>query len=575
MSKSNMLERLAQPRSLAAILAAIMAIMAVTSIPAEARRHRHHRHHYFHRHHYAHHFHRVRGGDDDSGEHRGFAAIVVDANSGRPLWSHAEHELRHPASVTKVMTLYLLFEQLERGRLRLDSPLMVSEHASDQAPSKLGLDAGDTISVENAIKAVVTKSANDVAVAIAENIGGDEHSFAQMMTRKAHALGMRNTHYENASGLPNSEQVTTAYDLALLGRSIQDRFPRYYRYFSTHSFAYNGGVHRNHNHLLGRVEGMDGIKTGYTRASGFNLLTNVKRDGHHIVAVVLGGKTAGHRDRVMANLIEDHIDDGATVRTARAITEDGAEANIQVASADDSDRQSAAEQRAAEKRVIQQRAEQENEQRAEREAQRRQEKRAAVSEPDEDATASVDEDEPRAQHRAASERNATPTRLAFAPPLPPASLPRADKDKARPAFVSGIQKLLEEDQKSSKKTVARKTAAVDGSTTKVAKSQIAISGATPSAVRSSAKVDLVRPKAPGWMIQIGAADDADKAHQLLSRARSQLRGFPAGAQAFTEKVQKGNTTLYRARFAGLEEHSAKSACDALKSSGFACFTTKN
>ena len=190
---------------------------------------------------------------------------------------------------------------------------MISQHAAAQAPSKLGLRPGQTISVDNAIKAVVTKSANDIACAIAENVAGDEHSFAQMMTRKAHALGMRNTNYENASGLPDPNQVTTAYDLALLGRAIQERFPRYYRYFSTPSFAYNGALHRNHNHLLGQVEGMDGIKTGYTRASGFNLLTSVRRRGHHIVAVVMGGKTAYTRDRIMAGLIEENIDGGSSV----------------------------------------------------------------------------------------------------------------------------------------------------------------------------------------------------------------------------------------------------------------------
>ena len=253
---------------------------------------------------------------------RGVAAIVVDGNSGRTLFAVNENQPRHPASVTKVMTLYLLFEQLEKGQLRLDSPLMISQHAAAQAPSKLGLRPGETIEVEHAIKAVVTKSANDIAVAIAENISGDEDSFARMMTSKAHALGMHSTHFANASGLPNSEQITTAHDLAVLGRAIQDRFPHYYRYFSTHTFAYRGAVMQNHNHLLGQVEGMDGIKTGYTAASGFNLLTSVRRGGHHIVAVVLGGATAGARDRYMASLIEDHIDDGAGVRTAAAITED-------------------------------------------------------------------------------------------------------------------------------------------------------------------------------------------------------------------------------------------------------------
>src|SRR5208282_5973081 len=161
---------------------------------------------------------------------------------------------------------------------RLDTPLAVSEHASEQAPTKLGLKPDQTIAVEDAIRGLVTKSANDAAVVIAEAIAGDEHEFAEMMTRKAHALGMSRTVYRNASGLPNDEQITTARDQALLGRAIQERFPREYRYFSTASFTYHGREMRNHNHLLGEVGGVDGIKTGYTRASGFNLVTSVHRD---------------------------------------------------------------------------------------------------------------------------------------------------------------------------------------------------------------------------------------------------------------------------------------------------------
>ncbi len=227
--------------------------------------------------------------------------------AGRTLYGVNENELRHPASITKVMTLYLLFEQLDKGALTLQSPIPVSEHAAAQEPSKLGLEPGQTISVEDAIKAIVTRSANDVAVAIAEKIGGDESAFAAMMTRKAHALGMSRTLYRNASGLPNDQQVTTARDLTILARAIEERFPRYFKYFSTHEFEYDGEVIGNHNHLLGRVDGVDGIKTGYTRASGFNLLTSLHRDGRSLVAVVMGGRTARARDALMEQLIADHI----------------------------------------------------------------------------------------------------------------------------------------------------------------------------------------------------------------------------------------------------------------------------
>jgi D-alanyl-D-alanine carboxypeptidase len=249
------------------------------------------------------------------------SAIVVDANSGNVLYAAGPDEPRHPASLTKIMTLYLLFERMEAGKFKVDSQLPVSEHASVQAPSKLGLRPGQTIAVEDAIRAMVTKSANDVAVVVAEAIGGSEGEFANLMTKKAHALGMNHTVYRNASGLPNDEQVTTPREQALLGRAIQERFPRQYRYFSTPSFTYHGQEMSNHNNLLGHVEGVDGIKTGYTQASGFNLVTSVHRNNRYIVAVVLGGASAGERDARMRALIETHIASASTKHTATAIAQ--------------------------------------------------------------------------------------------------------------------------------------------------------------------------------------------------------------------------------------------------------------
>jgi D-alanyl-D-alanine carboxypeptidase len=249
------------------------------------------------------------------------SSIVVDGNTGLTLEASKPNALRHPASLTKIMTLYLLFERIEQRTIGLDSQLKVSEKAASQAPTKLGLKAGQTIAVEDAIKAMVTKSANDAAVTVAENLGGDEREFAKFMTNKAHALGMSHTTYVNASGLPDDNQITTAQDQALLGRAIQERFPRYYKYFSTKEFVYRGIAMRNHNHLLGVVGGVDGIKTGYTRSSGFNLVTSVHRDGRYIVAVVLGGHTASERDARMRELIDAHIRDASLRRTVPAIAE--------------------------------------------------------------------------------------------------------------------------------------------------------------------------------------------------------------------------------------------------------------
>lgn len=236
-----------------------------------------------------------------------YAGIVWDITTGKVLYSDAADERRYPASLTKMMTLYVLFEDLEKGRVTLETPLKVSPHAAAQVPTKLGLRAGETISVEAAIKALVTRSANDAAVVIAENLAGSETAFAERMTQTARDLGMTSTRFRNASGLPNPEQVTTARDMMMLGAALQVRFPRYYSYFKTRSFTYKGRTYRSHNRLVGRVSGVDGIKTGYIRASGFNVVTSVRRGGRKIVAVVLGGRTAKRRDNHMASLIGRYL----------------------------------------------------------------------------------------------------------------------------------------------------------------------------------------------------------------------------------------------------------------------------
>src|ERR1700676_3156027 len=301
---------------------AVTTAVTFTTDPAEARRHRHH--------HYVRHQQQPHESYSPA-----FSSIIVDGNTGATLAANNPDASRHPASLTKIMTLYLLFERLDSGKMTLDTEMDVSGHASEQAPTKLGLRPGQTIKVEDAIKGLVTRSANDAAVVIAEAIGGDEDDFAKLMTRKARALGMTRTVYRNASGLPDDEQVTTARDQSTLGRAIQDRFPRYYRYFSTAAFNYHGQSIRNHNHLLGSVEGVDGIKTGYTRASGFNLVTSMRRGNRHLVGVVLGGRSGGSRDAIMRNLLAEHLEKGASKRTVAAIPERNAsDANADVAEAD-------------------------------------------------------------------------------------------------------------------------------------------------------------------------------------------------------------------------------------------------
>ncbi|WP_245426956.1 D-alanyl-D-alanine carboxypeptidase family protein [Mesorhizobium sp. YM1C-6-2] len=243
-----------------------------------------------------------------------YAAIVVDANTGKTLFSSSADAARYPASLTKMMTLYLTFEALESGRLKTSSKVRFSKNAAAEPPTKLGVKAGGSITVETAILSLVTKSANDSATALAELLGGSEAGFARMMTAKARQLGMTGTIFRNAHGLPNPAQHTTARDMATLGIALHEHFPQYYDYFSTRSFTYGKQRLANHNRLLGRIKGVDGIKTGYTRASGFNLASSVSDGNRRIVAVVLGGQTGKSRDNHMAELIRTWLPKASTRR---------------------------------------------------------------------------------------------------------------------------------------------------------------------------------------------------------------------------------------------------------------------
>lgn len=233
-----------------------------------------------------------------------YEAIVMDARTGEVLHQENADVITYPASLTKMMTLYMTFEALEAGRLTLEQAVPVSAHAQSMSPTKLGLRAGTSIKVETAILGLVTKSANDAAVVLAEAIGSTEPRFAEMMTRKARQLGMRSTVFRNASGLPDDQQVTTARDFAMLSRALLADYPKYYPYFSRRSFVYGGRTVPNHNRLMSRYDGMDGIKTGYIRASGFNLAASAVRDGRRLVAVVMGGKSPVARDNRMAELLD-------------------------------------------------------------------------------------------------------------------------------------------------------------------------------------------------------------------------------------------------------------------------------
>jgi D-alanyl-D-alanine carboxypeptidase len=481
-----------------------------------------------------------------------YAAIVVDANTGNVLHASNPDALRHPASLTKIMTLYLLFERLDSGKLKLDSPLAVSEHAEDQSPTKLGLEDGETIKVEDAIKGIVTRSANDAAVVVGEALAGSEEEFAKLMTSKARALGMTKTVYKNASGLPDDEQVTTARDQAILGRAIQERFPIYYKYFQTRSFIFRGETIGNHNHLLGRVEGVDGIKTGFIRASGFNLVTSMRRDNRYVVAVVLGGASAATRDARMRQLLSEHFASASTKRTAPMIAE---------ASAPKS-----------ESRTVQR-----------------------TAPPVAEASASSEKD---GQRFDLASTSSTPVRLdqPAAPLTPPA--PRAgpgSNDPIRPVMVktlnvkasgaiqtasvvpmpfAGLPRTAEPQRVDAAPPAAKSETPTAPAGERPAAAASLVARATPPAAEPAA-AGSKQPARSGWVIQVGAYPDEDTAKQRLSSVKSKASKLLSAADPFTEPTVKGGTTYYRARFAGLDKDQAENACKYLKRNDVDCMAIKN
>jgi D-alanyl-D-alanine carboxypeptidase len=586
-------------------LVTITSAVIFTTGSADARRY-HHRH-------IAHHVHHHEAQESYS---PAFSSIIVDGNSGATLSANNPDGSRHPASLTKIMTLYLLFERLDAGKMKLDTEMEVSERASEQAPTKLGLRPGQTIKVEDAIKGLVTRSANDAAVVIAEAIGGSEDDFAKMMTRKARALGMTKTVYRNASGLPDDDQVTTARDQSTLGRAIQDRFPRYYRYFSTEAFNYHGQSIRNHNHLLGSVEGVDGIKTGYTRASGFNLVTSMRRGNRHLVGVVMGGRSGGSRDAIMRNLLAENLQKAATTRTAAAITErNPADANTDEADADAAPR-NAPEVASASPEPIP--------------APRAPAFRSVIAE----ATAAVPppqaKPEPapltsgviQTQAIAAIPGSSEPMKpvkvrtvqvkagqiklasAAAAQPAPPitSAIPPARAEV--PETSSAVVAIAETNKPETNKTEAKPELARTELPPQPANHGTGngILGVLPASSLPSASPSQAlayadptpRPQTPqpqpvsqigatkpgavhnGWIVQVGALESESEALQRIDAARNQAHGLLAKADPFTEPVvAKGDRKLFRARFAGLDHDQAEAVCRTLKHSDISCITVRN
>jgi D-alanyl-D-alanine carboxypeptidase (penicillin-binding protein 5/6) len=265
----------------------------------------------------------------------GSASLILDARTGKVLSSENADVLNHPASLTKMMTIYMAFEALNRGKINWDTPIVMSKYAAARPPTKLGARAGTSITVREAILGMITKSANDAATAMGEKLGGSESNFASMMTQKARQLGMSRTVFVNASGLPDGRQITTARDMSTLAVALMKNYPREYRLFSTASFNFRGRQIRGHNNLMYRYQGMDGIKTGYTNASGFNLVSAVKDGNRRVVGVVLGGRTARSRDDKMAGLLDQAMGRASSSGGARLVASVNSREPVEVASAAD------------------------------------------------------------------------------------------------------------------------------------------------------------------------------------------------------------------------------------------------
>ncbi len=442
-----------------------------------------------------------------------YAGIVVDARTGNVLYSENADALRYPASLTKMMTLYLVFEALESGRIKLDSRVPVSAKAAAMPPSKLGLRPGNTITVEQGILGLVTRSANDAATALGEYVGGSEGRFAQLMTAKAHALGMTRTTYRNCNGLPNTAQMTTARDQARLGIALRKHFPQYYHYFSTRSFQYGRQVIGNHNRLLGVVKGVDGIKTGYTQAAGFNLVTSAQLDGHSIVGVVLGAPSGGWRNQQMTRLVKAYLPKSVRGRAGQdaVAAADPAPAADESASAAQDDQEEGASAPAAESNST-----------------------AAAG-----SGIALPQNGPMPDTRYDAQGNVADASITTNG-ITPAAADASQQASAASAYQA--------------KPVPVPAASVGSSDD--------IDNLTTSST----------PK--GWVVQVGVSPDKTLALGLLDAAKAKGGKVLRSATPIAVPVATGSSTLYRARFAGFSnQDAAVGACKVLKRKGVSCWAS--
>lgn len=441
------------------------------------------------------------------------AAIVVDAKTGKVLYSADANGRRYPASLTKMMTLYLTFEALAKGKISRNTPVVFSAKASAEAPTKLGVKPGGSVTVDTAILSIVTKSANDSATALGEMIGGNETNFARMMTAKARQLGMNGTVFRNANGLPDPGQFTTARDMATLGIALREHFPQYYGYFSQRSFLYGRQRINGHNRLLGRIKGVDGIKTGYTRASGFNLVSSVSDGNRRLVAVVMGGTSGGSRDNQMAALINTYM--------PRASTRGGGDL---VAKADSNPI------RALAKVLL---------------------PKHDAPTPDEKPVAVASDDTAVAEDATVAQGDSN-----------------AEDSSAEDDATVEEPKLV---------VPAKKVKTVIVSAPKVATAQVVAAYAEPTPAPAPAVDPVNTASVPsGWAIQVASSPKQSEAQAFLDKASKQAPKVLADAAGFTVAFDKDGVTYYRARFGGFGSKTAAwKACTALKKKSIECYAVQH
>ncbi len=521
------------------------------------------------------------------------AAMVIDANTGRVLYEQAPDEPRYPASLTKMMTLYIVFELMEQGRLQPSTRIRISDEAAGTQPSKLGLAPDSEIAVSDAIRALVTKSANDIAVALAEHIAGTEAKFAALMTRKAHQLGMKATTFRNAHGLPDSGQVTTARDMLTLAMHLSDDFPRQFPLFSLRSFSYQGKTYANHNTMLGTYAGMDGLKTGYTTHSGFNLVASVRRNGRHVVAAVFGGNTASARNVYMRAILDRSLPQASTEKTRTPAT---------VARLDLPERQ--ATQRQANQRPA-------DNVPADRPLPNRRAKIETAAQPAliepvraveiapangrvEPALAPATSapvqmarvhpvivaprrpvtvaDVPRVQ--AIPDERPQPQLVSINAPSPAANAPVATAPVAPTMGVASQPPLALGAAPSSLQVQAQRMQRGAPPVTVASAPAAAATGAAappPRAKVAAAPARTGPPAVHGLVaLQVGAYGTEAEAKQQLASVREKSAGTLAGASASTQAVQAGGRQLYRARFVGLDPALAASTCTELRRAQIDC-----